>query len=81
MTADSGLQLDLFRRVRKPRAQRMRYADRGRDALGDYHLFRCRRCGGELKYRCEVKIGVNAGDVTSVVFARGLPCDACNKGK
>jgi hypothetical protein len=56
----------------------MRYADRGTDALGGFTLFRCRRCGAEVKHRIELRVGVNAGDITSKEISRGIPCEGCN---
>jgi hypothetical protein len=48
----------------------MRFADLGRDSLGDFALFRCRRCGAEIKYRIDISIRDTL---------RGIPCGSCNR--
>jgi len=62
-----NIQLDLFSRPRRP--QMRDYADRGRDAQGEFTLFRCRKCRGET----EVHIALRLSET-----ARGVPCNPCN---
>lgn len=49
---DAGFQLDMFKRVRASRAQRMAYRDRGWNARGDEVCwFECPKCGAQSGMR------------------------------